>query len=69
MDVITQSYFDDFWEKFGYENVNEHLAFKYFVNYCDVRKYFTTDSITPNMLDDIATDGVAEVGYDGIAVI
>lgn len=69
MDVITKSYFDDFCEKFGYVNTNEYKAFEYFVNYCNVSKYFTNESITPTMLDDIATEGVANIGYDGIAII
>ena len=69
MDIITKSYFEDFIEKFGYSNTCEYKAFEYFVNYCNVSKYFTNDSITPTMLDDIATQGVADVGYDGIAVI
>lgn len=69
MDVITKSYFEDFIEKFGYASISENKAFEYFVNYCNVSKYFTNDSITPTMLDDIATSGVADVGYDGIAVI
>ena len=69
MDVITQSYFNDFREKFGYESLDEQSAFEYFVNYCDVSKYFTTESITPVMLDDIGTKMFSEIGYDGIAVI
>ena len=69
MDVITRSYFEDFKEKFGYDHIREEIAFEYFVNYCNVSKYFTNDSITPTMLDDIATQYVADVGFDGIAVI
>ncbi len=69
MDVITRSYFDDFKEKFGYDHISEEIAFEYFVNYCNVSKYFTNDSITPTMLDDIATQYVADVGFDGFAVI
>lgn len=69
MDVITQSYFQDFCEKFGYESIEENRAFEYFVNYCDVSKYFTIDTITPTMLDDVATKNIADVGYDGVAVI
>lgn len=69
MDVITKSYFDDFREKFGYVEISDYQAFEYFVNYCDVSKYFTMDSITPTMLDDISTLSVPDVGYDGIAVL
>ena len=69
MDVITKSYFDDFREKFGYAEISDYQAFEYFVNYCDVSKYFTIDSITPTMLDDISTLSVPDVGYDGIAIL
>lgn len=69
MEVITKSYFDDFREKFGYVDINDYQAFEYFVNYCDVSKYFTLDSITPTMLDDISTLSVTDVGFDGIAVL
>lgn len=51
MDVITRSYFEDFREKFGYESYHERLAFEYFVNYCNVSKYFTLDSLMENPLE------------------
>ena len=68
MDKITQSFLDDFKLNYGLTDKSEDYVFNLFAEYCIVSNYFSSDSVSPTLMEAInVEDYDAKIG--GIAVI
>lgn len=69
MDIITESYFNQFKKQYGYQDKEESEAFELFSIYCIVSKHIKTDTISRSMLDDLNIGKGGDWGIDGIIII
>lgn len=68
MDKITQSFLDDFKESYGLTDKPNNYVFNLFAEYCIVSNYFSSESVSPTLMDAInVEDYDSKIG--GIAVI
>jgi cold shock CspA family protein len=64
-DRILESYLRSFTSEYGFETLEESLAFEYFVNFCAVSRHHP-DPFDP---EDISVGGNGDLGLDGLAII